>query len=133
VLFPSSHHPPYPSSLKLAGVLLAVPLSSPRVRSLLCGSLANALRFCGAQFLDLLHGLVEIADGLGGLDLAAVVLVLGKLGVGVLLGESVRDFARTGQNVAFTQPQEIIQLGDPIPHMHGAMTAGLQFTLLSNL
>lgn len=62
------------------------PLSSYWVRSLLRGSLANACRLCEAQFLDLLHGLVEIANGLGGLKLAALLLVLGKMGVGVPLG-----------------------------------------------
>jgi hypothetical protein len=37
---------------------------------------------------DLGQGLVEVADGLGGLELAALLLVLGKLQVSVLFGES---------------------------------------------
>jgi len=70
--------------------------------------------------------MVEIADGMGGLELASVLLILGKLGLGVLLGKGVRDFARADQNVAFTEAKEIIQLGDPLPHVHGPVTARLQ-------
>jgi len=59
----SSTHSPSPSSLRLAGILLDVSLLSACVRSSLCVSLANALWLACTEFLDLLYGPVEVADG----------------------------------------------------------------------
>jgi hypothetical protein len=39
----------------------------------------------------------------------------------------MRHFACVGKDVVFGQTQEIIQLGNPVPHMHGFAIARLEF------
>jgi hypothetical protein len=95
------------------------------VRSSFLLSLANALRFGCFQFLDLLHGFVEVADGLAPFKLAALLLELSKLRVSVLIGQGVRDSAGICEDFAVAQADEVIELGDPVAHVHGLVAAPL--------
>ena len=66
-------------------------------------------RRAGLQPLDLLDRPVEIAGRLRGLQPPALGVVLLELGVGVLLGQLVRDRARVGQDVALVELQEGVE------------------------
>jgi hypothetical protein len=67
------------------------------------------------QFFD---GPVEIAGGLFGFQPPALLLMQVVLGMSVFLGQSVRNVARVREDLAVAQPQEIVQLGNPIGHVH---------------
>ena len=51
----------------------------------------------------------------------------GVLGISVLLGQLVGNAPRVREHLAVAQPQEIVQLGNPIGHVHRSMAAGLEF------
>ncbi len=76
---------------------------------------------------QLLNGPIEVARWLLGFQLPALLLVQGKLGVRVVFGQFVRNATSVREYFAIAQPQEIVELGNPIGHVHGSMAAGLEF------
>ena len=76
---------------------------------------------------QLLDGAVEIARRLFGFQPLALLFMQGILGMSVFLGQLVGDIPRVRKYLAVAQPQEIVQLGNPIGHVHRSMAAGLEF------
>ena len=76
---------------------------------------------------QLLHDAVEIARRLFRFQLPAFLLVQGVLGMSMFLGQFVGNLARVQEYFTVAESQEIVQLGNPIGHMHWAMAAGLKF------
>ena len=78
----------------------------------------------------MLHGLVEIAGGLPGLHLSALILEFRKLSVRVLLGQLMRDLAGVLEDVSLIELKESVELDHPIRHVHGTLAAGLIFGVI---
>jgi len=50
------------------------------------------------------------------------------VGVCTFLGQFMADLPDVGQDVAFTQSQEVVQFGNPVLHVHGAVATGLPWS-----